>query len=235
MALDASVTINEIARYAERLHARYKSPRLYNLRNPLSELIFIVLSAQTPESKYLRAYRELRRSFPTWRKVAEADDADLERILRPAGLASVKTAQIKAILRKVRADQGAYDLKSLREMDDRTAEFYLTSLPGVGIKTARCVLMFSLGRNVLPVDIHVFRVMGRVGFHEFKDLNLVSAQRIQEMVPENLRYSVHVNTVAHGRALCRKHRPLCDICPINNICSYAKQRRVLDGGSLAEG
>lgn len=223
---------------AERFHRRYRSPRLFNRKDPLAELVFIVLSAQTSETKYRRAYRELRAKLPTWKRVAEASDEELATILRPAGLARTKSAQIKAILARVKADQGTYTLRSLKQMSDIEAEAYLTSLPGVGIKTARCVLLFSLDRSVLPVDVHVFRVLGRVGVHDHTDPKDAKKKQVadvlQEGIPEQLRFGLHVNTVTHGRRLCRMKQPLCGGCFLNDICRFARGN-VNDGsGSLVE-
>lgn len=104
-------------------------------------------------------------------------------------------------------------------MGDAEAEAFLTSLPGVGPKVAKCVLMYSLDRKVLPVDVHVHRVARRLGFATKKRPD-TSQDLIEAEIPSNLRYGFHVNAVAHGRKVC-KSEPLCDRCPLVSICRYA--------------
>lgn len=104
-------------------------------------------------------------------------------------------------------------------MADAEAEHLLTSLPGVGPKVAKCVLMYALDRDVLPVDVHVHRLATRLGFRTKKRPD-TSQELIESAVPRELRYSFHVNAVAHGRTVCLSQRPLCDVCPISKWCHY---------------
>lgn len=145
------------------LHVRYGSPNLDNKPGPLDELIFIILSQITTHPSLVRTYERLRKVYPTWEKVAAAPLHHLQRVIEGAGLSNRKAPQIQAVIRWTIKDFGVAILDPLRNWPDEDAERYLTSLPGVGTKTAKCVLMCSLRRPVLPVDTHVKRVAERLG------------------------------------------------------------------------
>jgi endonuclease-3 len=104
-------------------------------------------------------------------------------------------------------------------MSDSDIETFLTSLPGVGLKVAKCVMMYTLGRRVLPVDIHVHRIAKRIGFQTKKRPD-TSQQLIEEAVPPELRYGFHVNAIAHGRAVCLSQKPRCELCVVARWCAY---------------
>ena len=152
--------IREIER---RLKNAYGRPRHFNPADPLDDLIFLVLSRMTQELKYVRTYSRLRSSLSTWNEVRDAPPDELEELIHEAGLAPTKAAQIQALLAEIEAREGALGLHRLRSMADDEVEQYLTSLPGVARKTALCVMLYTLGREVLPVDTHVWRVAHRLG------------------------------------------------------------------------
>ena len=206
------------------LSKEYGDPRLHNKSNPLDELIFIILSAKTVESSYLRTYKALRRAFPAWSGILKATPGTVAREIEVGGLAAKKESQIRSLLEAIRRRTGKVSLSFLFEATDHQAEAFLTSLPGVGLKTARCVLMYSLGRTVFPVDTHVRRVLSRLGAIEFERLTDGVQDSIQAEVPK-IRYLLHVNLVAHGRAICRARDPLCDRCVLSDVCLYYSERK----------
>ena len=214
-----------LRRVSARLSREYGDPRLHNKSNPLDELIFIVLSAKTAESSYLRTYNALRRAFRPWSRILGATRADVTREIEIGGLARKKEAQIRSLLETIRLRTGKVSLSFLSRASDEQAEKFLTSLPGVGLKTARCVLMYSLGRDVFPVDTHVRRVLSRLGAIKHERLTDEVQDWIQAAVPPNIRYALHVNLVAHGRVVCRTRTPLCDRCVISDGCSYYQSAR----------
>jgi endonuclease III len=195
--------------------ARYGSPRLGNRRDPLSELVFVVLSAQTEEYNYSRTYRELRRRHRTWSGVLRAGEEGVFEAIAPGGLGRKKARQIVGILSALRSQTGHVSLRFLQDWPTEAAEEFLLTLPGVGAKTARCVLMYSLGRSVFPVDTHVLRVARRLGYTagptSERDL-------LQDSVPAELRYDLHVRLVIHGRRVCLARRPRCWSCSLADIC-----------------
>lgn len=201
------------------LEAEYGNPRHGNKRNPLDELIFVILSTRTRDNVYRESYGKLRRAFPSWNEITPNSLPMIEAILRPAGLGRLKAQQIVAILEALRERFGRATLAPLRRMNDAEAEAFLTSLPGVGRKVAKCVLMYSLERQVLPVDVHVHRIAARLGF-QVKRRADTSQDLIELAVPPDLRYGFHVNSVAHGRAVCLPRRPRCDRCCLSRYCRF---------------
>jgi DNA (cytosine-5)-methyltransferase 1 len=201
-----------------RMHAAFGSPDHGNKPDPLDELIFIVLSQMTTHHSFNRVYDRLKEAAPTWDAVASMRLAKLRRLIKDAGLSDTRARWIKDILAIVRADFGAYSLSSLASLSDAEVERYLTGLPGVGIKTAKCVLMYALRRNVLPVDTHVWRVAQRLGFvHEDVSRERVHAE-LETIIPPTDRYAFHVNALVLGREFCIAARPRCGECPMLALC-----------------
>jgi endonuclease-3 len=207
----------------------YRSPRHDNKDDPLDELIFILLSQMTTQKSCSRVFGRLKEVCPTWNRALEMPLPRLRALIKDGGLSRGKAARIKEILTRVHRDFGAVSLNPLRSMDDAAAEAYLTSLPGVGIKTAKCVLMYSLGRAVLPVDTHVWRVAGRLGLVEPTTPYPRVHAALEAIVPPDCRYDFHVNVLAHGRRTCRAIRPLCESCPLGPACPYPGSAAALTG------
>lgn len=208
-----------------KLRATYGQPRHHNPSDPLDDLVFLVLSRMTQEVKYLRTYQALREQMPAWGAVMESPVGELEELLGDAGLAPTKSRHIQAILKEIEAREGSLNLSRLRTMADEEVERYLTSLPGVARKTARCVMLYALGRDACPVDAHVWRVMNRLGFAPDTAWSERRARRLEEGIPPDLRGSLHVTLIAHGREVCRARSPRCDQCVIHRYCPIAKASR----------
>lgn len=204
---------------AERLLApRYGTPRLGNKREPLSEIVFIILSARTRGSEHEAAYRRLRKEFRTWTAVRDAPLLRIQRAIRKAGLSRIKARQIRQALRQVTRDFGRLSAVPLRELDDASLERYLASLPGIGIKSARCVMLYSLDRSVFPVDTHCMRLFENLGIISSPLRFEYGQDPLQSLVPPKLRHSLHVNAVAHGRETCIPSAPHCESCVIAHLC-----------------
>jgi endonuclease-3 len=188
---------------------------------PLDELILTVLSQNTSDVNRDRAYAAMRRRFPTWEALARADERALASAIRPGGLSNVKAPRILAILRGIEAREGRLDLSWMQRAPSGRVRDYLRSLPGVGPKTAACVLAFSLGRPALPVDTHVFRVARRLGLVQ-PGVDAETAQDVlEETVPPRLRLKMHVGLIRLGRRICRAGRPACEVCPLQDLCPTA--------------
>ena len=220
---ETGIKAAKIARICAVLRRAYGSPRHGNKRNPLDELIYIILSTRTRDRSFRTSYARLKTRFRSWNRLDQRSAGVLERLLVPGGLGRLKTKQVIGILKYLRTAFGRATLASLAEMKTDRAEEILTMLPGVGRKVAKCVLMYSLRRKVLPVDVHVHRVAKRLGFHVKKRPD-TSQDLIEHAVPPNLRYSFHVNAIAHGRAICLPRGPRCGICPISKWCAYYRNR-----------
>lgn len=206
-----------IASCCELLAQRYGNPRHGNKRDPLDELVYIILSTRTGEVVFRGIYRNLKKAFPSWDDVHGRRIGEFHRILAPGGLSSLKSYQLLGIFSALRREFGRATLAPLRTMDDDQAERFLTSLPGVGKKVAKCVLMYSLERQVLPVDVHTHRVAARLGLVAKRRPD-TSQDLIEAQVPPKLRYGFHVNAVAHGRAICLPRRPMCGDCVLRECC-----------------
>jgi endonuclease III len=142
-------------------------------------------------------------------------------VIRSGGLANTKAPRIQQILREIRERQGRYDLSFLRRRTDEEAREYLTSLPGVGPKTAAVVMSFSLGRAAMPVDTHVHRVSGRLGLIPPKTSADKAHRLLEDLVPPELRTSLHVGLIRLGREICKAGRPRCEECPLVDLCPTA--------------
>ena len=213
-----------IAWCCRRLAQRYGNPRHGNKRNPLDELVYIVLSTRTSEAVFRAIYRDLKKAFPSWDDVHSRRVGEFHRILAPGGLSSLKAYQLLSIFSTLRREFGRPTLAPLRAMPDDDAERFLTSLPGVGKKVAKCVLMYSLDRQVLPVDVHTHRVAVRLGLAA--KLRPDTSQDLMEaQVPPELRYGFHVNAVAHGRVVCLPRKPMCEACVLRECCPHPKKRK----------
>ena len=201
-----------------RLRTAYGQPRHFNPIDPLDDLIFLVLSRMTQEIKYVRTYSRIRDSLSTWHAVRDAPPDELEALICDAGLAPTKAAHIQAILGDIDAREGALSLHRLRILSDEEVERYLTGLPGVARKTALCVMLYALGREVLPVDTHVWRVAQRLGLAPAGEWSEGRGRVLEASTPRALRRSLHVTMVAHGRRLCRARAPVCECCTLVDLC-----------------
>jgi len=187
------------------LAQRYGTPRLGNKRNPISELVYIILSARTRGVEHEAFYRKLRRAFPTWEAVRDAPTRKIERVIHDAGLSRTKARQIKSVLRKVTRDFGGLSGAGLRRLSAEDLERYPASLPGVGLKTARCVMLYSFDRDVFPVDRHCMRLFQNVGLIE-RRMRFEEAQNpLQEMVRHTDR--VRLRRGADAEAVLHPWRP----------------------------
>lgn len=202
----------------------YDSQGLGNKPDPLDELVFIILTTMTQYGP-MKVFDDLKRQFPTWdgllRRGAEAN---LREVIAVCGLVNQKAPQIIAIAQRLKADFGAVTLLPLHDLSDSDAEAYLLSLPRVGKKVARCVMMYSLGRDVLPVDAHVLRVAQRTGLLP-RGISWARAHdAIHEAVPPEARFDLHVGLVQHGRQVCTFKNPRCHECVLKaeDLCPGLK-------------
>lgn len=210
----------------EQLQRLYGPVRFRPGGDTLDQLIQTVLSQNTSDVNSDRAFSSLKTAFPVWTDALRAPPAKIAQAIRSGGLANIKAPRIKAILAEILRREGALTLTRVRRMPVADALDYLTSLPGVGMKTASAVLLFSLGRPVMPVDTHVHRVTRRLGWAPWS----ASPDRVQPILesalPPRLILSMHLLLVTHGRRTCKAGRPLCQRCPLRRRCAFAKMNKV---------
>ncbi len=202
--------------------------------DPLDELVLTVLSQHTSDLNAERAFASLRAAFPTWATVVEAPAVDVADAIRSGGLANTKAPRIQAILHEVAEREGTYSLDRLRAMSDAEVRDYLTSLPGIGPKTAAVVLSFALGRDAMPVDTHVHRVTRRLGIVPDKASAERADRLLHDLVPEGLRTPLHVAFIRLGREICKAPTPRCAVCPLKDLCPTAP-RYLPRAGRRADG
>jgi endonuclease III len=218
---DANATPRRVRAIVRRLERRFGQLVPPRASDPLDELIFTVLSQHTSDVNADRAFASLRAAYPTWAAVVAAPEAALADTIRSGGLANTKAPRIQAILNEVHSREGAYDLARLRVLPDAEARAYLTSLPGIGPKTAAVVLSFALGRDAIPVDTHVHRAARRLGLVPPKATAEQADRLLHELVPEGLRTRLHVGLIRLGREICKAPTPRCSVCPLKDLCPTA--------------
>lgn len=176
------------------------------------------MSQATNDTLSGRAFGDLKKAFPTWDEVIEADALSVERALAAGGLQKEKAKKIQAALRRIREDFRGVTLAPLTEKTTGECFDYLTSLPGVGPKTAACVLVFGLGKPAVPVDTHVHRLSKRLGLVPQKCGAEKAQKFLEENTPDELKLSLHVLMIRHGRNVCSSRNPKCSMCPLADIC-----------------
>lgn len=217
------LNVRKITRALTRAYGR---PTLGNKRNPLDELLFIILSSKTPPHRYKLTYRALKEKYPSADGLASAKPSAIARVIEVGGLAEKKARQISAIAKALVREFGRVTLRPLRGASDADAEAFLDNLPGIGKKMARCVLMYSLDRPVFPIDSHCFRICQRLGWVS-EDTNLTDrvADTLQEGIPPHLRQDLHVGMILLGREFCQPLKMRCVECPLLRYCPTGQQRQ----------
>jgi endonuclease-3 len=191
----------------------------------IDEVIATVLSQHTYDINSERAFAQLKARFPSWEQVADAPGEEVADAIRCGGIAGQKTRRIKQILAAIEDREGKLDLSRLHELDDAAAESYLRGLPGVGPKTAACVLVFSMGRAAFPIDTHVHRVATRLGWIPPGTTAEQAHRILAPAVPPGIRYDLHLALITHGRTVCKAQRPRCEACVLRAECAYARAPR----------
>jgi endonuclease III len=205
----------------DRLREMYGRPVNEPHGHPIAELIKTVLSQHTNDRNRDRAFAALRERFPAWEEVRDAPVGAVEEAIRPGGLAKQKAPRIQAILEQL-GEHPSLDWTKTAPPPESMA--YLDSLPGVGRKTAACVLMFSWGIPEIPVDVHVHRVGGRLGFFPAKASFERAHDEIQAIVDPANAFELHMNLIRHGREVCRP-KPRCGECELRRMCPWYRAGR----------
>jgi DNA-cytosine methyltransferase len=226
--LDAGISfLREIARI---LSVLYRNPDLGNKHDPVDELVYIILSRKTFEDAYQKGYELLKSHFSSWDDLLKAPRRKVEALIRSGGLSGKKTKSLYGALGKLRDTFGRCTLKPARKWDDEKLEEFLCTLPEIQRKSAYCIMLYAFGRAVFPADTHVGRILCRLGVYrelglDLEGLDHKQLQRIlADLIPPNLRYSLHVNLVAHGRRVCRAVKPDCHSCELKLFCQHYRRQ-----------
>ena len=205
------------------LSTKYGKHKWRRRQSSIEVLVQTILSQNTSDRNSGRAFERLLAAFGSWEDVANASVDQICGAIKAGGLGAVKAKYIKQSLEEIRARRGGFELDFLRKLPVNEARDWLRQLPGVGMKTASVVLLFSLGMPALPVDTHVFRVARRLGLIDSK-VSIDKAHVLLEgLVPPKDVYQFHVLLIEHGRKVCKAQRPRCRECVLGRLCpSYEK-------------
>lgn len=243
MAIAKSVKIREMLRL---LRKAYGEVRPFKRTDPVDEIVRTILSQNTNDKNSLAAFAVLKKNFKSWDKVLDTSIPRIAALIKHAGLANIKARRIKDVLAQIKYRQGRISLDILDSLDVGPALEYLRSLKGIGPKTAACVLLFSFGKPVMPVDTHIYRVAGRLGLigpkttvEEAHSLltGLVLRRGLlrkpcsgssPDSVKAGLIYRGHLCIIEHGRRTCKAQNPRCGFCVLYNMCKF-KDKRLYKG------
>lgn len=217
------VQINKVKKVNELLIQNYGIPkRNKKLPDPVEMTIGTILSQNTNDNNSFKAYNNLKSKFKTWEEIKDASLEAIEKEIRIAGLGKQKSTAIKNFLISLERDTGKISLENLRETDNLSAIKQLTSYKGIGVKTASCVLLFALNRDVCPVDTHLFRTVNRLGIVSASSRDKTFFM-LNDNFPPKIAHSFHTNLIRLGREICTPKNPSCGICPLIKLCEYEDQ------------
>ncbi len=208
---------------ADRLVAAYGVPALGNFHDPVKEIFYIILSARTTDAQYRRTHRALRAKFPRLADLAAANVEDVLPCIAGGGLANKRASQVRRLASRLLADLGRNPSARLKAMSAQDVYAYLIALPGMGPKSALCVMMYSLGHDAFPVDANVQRIASRVGAIPAGLKHYQAQQRLPPLLPSGRSKELHIGLVVHGRTTCLPRKPRCEGCAIADLCAFGKK------------
>ena len=189
------------------------------LPNPIDALIATILSQNTNDRNSYQAYNNLKNKYKSIDEISLTPRSEIEKVIKVAGLGKQKSAAIKNLLSRLKKTSGKLNLQYIKKMTDDEILIELTSMKGIGVKTASCVLLFSLDRNICPVDTHVHRTLSRIGIVKSKTPDKTFEQ-IKGNLQDGIAHQFHTNLIKLGREICKPTKPFCSICPLLNLCKF---------------
>ena len=210
------------------LNGAYGKPLPRRRSDPVDELIRTILSQNTNDKNSLAAFAILKAKFKPWERLLKSDVKSIASAIKHAGLANIKALRIKEVLDEIKTREGRLSLSRLGRSSVEDALEYLRSLKGVGPKTASCVMLFSFGKPVMPVDTHIFRVAKRLGLIP-QDMDVAAAHKcFTDMTPKHLIYNLHLGIIEHGRRTCKAENPRCGSCVLYGMCAFKLKKLYRD-------
>lgn len=188
--------------------------------SPLDELVLTILSQNTTDKNSFKAFKNLKAKYPDWISIHRTPVTEIAELIKIGGLGKIKAGYIMNCLDWIKKYNDDYDLSFICEMDTDEAMDYLTSIDGVGVKTAAVTLAFSCGKDLYPVDTHVFRVSGRLGFLEGISNPEKAFYFMRKIIPQGRGFGMHMNIIRHGREVCHARKPDCFDCHLKELCIY---------------
>lgn len=210
---------------AHALEQRYGRKKWRKRGSALDALIGTILSQNTTDINSGRAFEQLQATYANYAAMMNAPLDELIDVIRVAGLANQKAPRIQRSLRKILAERGEFDLEFLGELTADAARDWLTSIDGVGLKTASIVVCFGFDGFAFPVDTHVNRLCQRIGFTPEGTPPEKAHYIMEEIVPPKDYFAFHIQLIQHGKAVCKARNPLCAECPLSAHCDYFQANR----------
>ena len=189
------------------------------LPDPLDIIIGTILSQNTNDKNSYKAFLNLKNSVKVWDDVLKMKPSQVEKLIKVAGLGKQKSQTIINLLKNLKRTNGKLSLNHIKQKNDEEIIDELTSHKGIGVKTASCVLLFALDRNICPVDTHVHRILNRIGLVKTSTPEK-TFYAIKNFIPEKSAHSFHTNLLRLGREYCTPTNPKCYDCPIESECNY---------------
>jgi len=217
------------AEVADRLVAAHGVPRLGNFRDPIKEIFYILLSAKTTDAQYRKTHRRLWTRFPGLAALASARIRDIRRCIESGGLAAKRAVHVRQTARILLEKGGPNPAKYLKSLDETEAFALLSELPGLGPKSALCVMMYSLGFDAFAVDVNVQRIAERMGAIPPGLSHSQAQRRLARALPLGRSRDLHVGMVVHGRKICLPRTPQCGSCPLADACRTGRRERDRNG------
>ncbi|CAN5553875.1 endonuclease III [soil metagenome] len=190
---------------------------------PIDMLIAVKLSQNTTDKSSYKAFRNLKDSYKNWDEISNADPDEIKEKIRVCGLANTKTKNIQELLTQIKKDFNGFDLSALEKLSNEEIYERLLCYNGIGVKTISCLLAFSFGRNVFPVDTHVHRILNRLGIVKTNTAEQ-TFENTKSLIPAFEMPTFHTNLIKFGRNICKSAAPLCGVCPLYNNCRYPEKR-----------
>jgi len=211
------------------LEMQYGKPAFYPSGDPFAELIRTILSQNTSDMNSRPAFTALSTRFKSWDYLIKIDTAELAMIIKQSGLGKVKARRIQQALSAILQKRNNLSLDFLSDMPSDEAREWLKDLPGVGEKTASCVLLFAFGKPVLPVDTHVYRLSKRLELLDSTVRPEQASKLLESIIPSEKVYEFHVLLITHGRKICKARRPLCQACVLRSLCPSVSFFTIISG------
>jgi len=216
----------KILKLTDRLLARFGKPKRTKRSNLLDSLVETLLSQSTTDHNRDMAFESLKKTFTNWDEIADAPQESLARAIRSAGLGNQKAGRIRNFLRWLRADREQLCLEFLHQEPDDFAVQYLIQHKGIGIKTAYVTLMLASNRDLFPIDVHIHRIMIRLGIIAEKTTPEKSHSVLAPLIPKGRAHELHMNMLSFGRTICNARNPKCADCDLRRMCSYYKDKNL---------
>jgi endonuclease III len=214
---------HKMAVVERRLAKLFVVPERPRRSSPLESMVHTILSQNTNDTNSGRAFRSLRKSFPRWEMLLDAPASKIARAIRVGGLANQKSRNIKDFLKWVRRTYGRLNLDAMHKMTPAEAIETFTTLKGIGLKTVYVTLLFACGRDVFPVDTHIYRISKRLGIAPEKASRDKVTELMQPLVPRGKALALHINLIELGRRICAAREPKCYQCPLTDVCLYPEK------------